>query len=221
MPSLFPVRVLCTMIAASGLFSLPRAQAQTQTGPASLPIAPAPWPLTDGLGRRAPVAGEVPSVRPHRAVGMFYFLWHNNRGGASPSGGPYDIAKILQKDPEALRHPESPLWGPFGMYHYWGEPLHGYYLADDVWVIRRHARLLVDAGVDTLIYDATNVETYPEVYTKIGEVFTSIRKAGGRTPAFAFMVNTRAGRPHNGCSRICTSRDGFATSVISGKANRC
>ena len=125
---------------------------------------------------------------------MFYFLWHDNRGGKRPDGaGPYDVSQILAANPDAARQPTSPPWGPVGMYHYWAEPLLGYYLSDDRWVIRRHAQLLTAAGVDVLIFDATNTQTYPGAYTALGEVFTDIRRAGGQTPRIAFMVNTKAG----------------------------
>jgi len=162
------------------------------TGPTASLIHP--WPATDGLRRSLPMPGEVPGPRADRFVGMFYFLWHDNRQGARPEGdGPYDVSKILAIDPDAVKHPNSKLWGPIGRYHYWAEPLYGYYLSTDPWVIRRHARLLSDAGVDTLIFDATNALTYPDVSTKLCEVFQSIRAAGGRTPQIAFMVNTKAG----------------------------
>jgi hypothetical protein len=153
-----------------------------------------PWPATDALGRTLPLSDEVGAPRPDRFVGMFYFLWHNDRGGKRPSGdGPYDIARILEQDPEAVSKPGSPLWGPIGMYHYWGEPLLGYYLSTDPWVLRRHAQWLADAGIDTLIFDTTNAQTYPEVYRALGEVFRQVRAEGGRTPQIAFMVNTEAG----------------------------
>ena len=159
-----------------------------------VPAPVLPLPATDGLGRTLPMPGEVSGPRPGRFVGMFYFLWHDNRQGKRPEGdGPYDIAKILARDPDAVHHPRSKLWGPIGMYHYWAEPLYGYYLSTDPWVIRRHARLLSDAGVDTLIFDTTNTETYPDVYSKLCEVFQDIRKSGGRTPQIAFMMNTKAG----------------------------
>ena len=80
------------------------------------------------------------------------------------------------------------------MFHYWGEPLYGYYRADDPWVLRHHARLLADAGIDTLIFDTTNVVTYPETYHALCEAYSDVRKAGGHTPRIAFMVNTEAGR---------------------------
>ncbi len=79
------------------------------------------------------------------------------------------------------------------MYHYWAEPLYGYYRSTDPWVIRRHAQLLSAAGIDTLIFDTTNAVTYPHVYRKICAVFSEMRRAGSRTPQIAFMVNTKAG----------------------------
>ena len=154
-----------------------------------------PWPATDALGRTLPLAEKVGPPRTDRFVGIFYFLWHNQRGGKSPNwDGPYDIARILAKDPDAVTKPTSALWGPIGMYHYWGEPLFGYYHSTDEWVLRRHAHLLADTGIDTLIFDTTNAQTYPEVYLKLCEVFRRVRQAGGRTPQIAFMVNTEAGK---------------------------
>jgi hypothetical protein len=162
-----------------------------------LPLPVSSWPATDGLGRRLPTSGDVdvPAIRQGRFIGLFYFLWHNNRKGGRPDGdGPFDISKILARDPDAAKSSDSPLWGPMGMSHYWAETLYGYYLSTDPWVIRRHAQLLTAAGIDTLIFDTTNTETYPDVYLKICEVFQTIRKAGGRTPQIAFMVNTEASR---------------------------
>jgi hypothetical protein len=153
-----------------------------------------PWPATDALGRALPLSTEVGPPKPDRFVGIFYFLWLNERHNKGTIGdGPFDISKILARDPDALKKPESRLWGSPGRAHYWGEPLHGYYLSDDEWVIRHHAQLLADAGVDTLIFDTTNRATYKQNYLKLCEVFTDIRRSGGRTPQIAFMVNTQAG----------------------------
>lgn len=153
-----------------------------------------PWPATDGLGRSLPLADDVGEVRGDRFVGMFYFLWHSAPAGKSPYwDGPYDISKILSREPDALSKPDSPLWGPVGQYHYWGEPLFGYYRSDDPWILRRHAQFLADAGIDTLIFDTTNAHTYPEVYMTLCKVFRQIREEGGQTPHISFMVNTKAG----------------------------
>ena len=59
--------------------------------------------------------------------------------------------------------------------------------------MRRHAHLLADAGVDTLIFDTTNRVTYKNVYPALCEVFAQVRREGGRTPQIAFMTNTEAG----------------------------
>lgn len=178
---------LVAIIAASFVFA---AGSDAQT-----PLEPCPWPATDALGRSLPVAGEVGPPRHDRFVGIFYFLWHNHhQSGRAAGEGPRDISQILSADPEALHHPDSALWGPVGSAHYWGKPLYGYYLSTDPWVLRRHAQLLAAAGIDTLIFDTTNAETYPQVYRKLCEVFTEMRRAGYPTPQIAFMVNTEAGK---------------------------
>ena len=147
-----------------------------------------PWPATDALSRSMPDPASVSAPREDRFIGIFYFLWHNRGFDRLPN----DISKILPLDPDILKKPDSPLWGGGGMY-YWGEPLYGYYDARDPWVIRRHANLLVDAGVDTVIFDTTNRRTYPDVYMAICRVWSQILKEGGRTPRLCFMVNTKAG----------------------------
>ncbi len=152
-----------------------------------------PWPATDALGRKLPLREEVGPPQSDRFVGIFYFLTHQQYN-QKPGGGPYDISKIYVVDPLAAKKPNSPLWGPIGSVHYWGEPLYGYYQSTDPWVLRRHASLLADAGIDTLIFDTTNAVTYPHVYTKLCEVFRQVRQEGGRTPQIAFMVNTEAGK---------------------------
>jgi len=153
-----------------------------------------PWPATDGLNRILPLSDDVGTPRSDRFVGIFYFLWLNERANKSPHwDGPYDIARIIAKDPNALKKPDSPLWGPIGRSHYWGESMYGYYLSSDPWVIRRHAQLLADAGIDTLIFDTTNAATYRDAYMALCEVYRQIRKEGGQTPQIAFMLNTKAG----------------------------
>jgi hypothetical protein len=67
-----------------------------------------PWPATDGLGRKLPEFGEVSAPRKDRYVAMFYFLWHYQHSKT----GPYDIAKILEKNPEAGKDGNHPAWGP-------------------------------------------------------------------------------------------------------------
>jgi hypothetical protein len=153
-----------------------------------------PWPATDALGRSLPLEAEVGPPKTNRFVGIFYFIDHLGWPRSPQLNGPYDVAKILALDPGAATNPASPLWGGNSVAHYWGEPLFGYYRGDDPWVLRRHAQLLADAGVDVVIFDTTNARTYPEIYTNLCEVFGALRRSGRRTPQIAFMVNTRARR---------------------------
>lgn len=141
------------------------------------------WAATDALGRKLPDYSQVGPPRKDRTVGLFYFLWL----GAHVQGGPYDISRILQQDPQAMQKPDSPLWGPLHAPHHWGEPLFGYYLTDDAWVLRKHAQMLADAGVDMIVFDVTNQVTYKPCYTALLKVFSEVRAAGGRTPQVAFL----------------------------------
>ncbi len=55
-----------------------------------------------------------------------------------------------------------------------------------------------------MIFDTTNVQTYPDVYMKLCEVFHQVRREGGRTPRIAFKVNTQAVLP--GPPRVAEQR---------------
>lgn len=115
---------------------------------------------------------------------MFYFLWHGRHG----EQGPFDITRILAQNPEALQQPNHPLWGPMHVPHHWGESIFGYYVADDDFVLRKHAQMLSDAGVDVVIFDVTNQLTYPESWEALVRVFGEIRRQRGRTPQIAFLA---------------------------------
>ena len=152
-----------------------------------------PWPATDALGRSLPTPAKVGPLKAGRFVGIFYFLTHSEGPRHGHPEEPLNVANIFAQDPGALNKPDSPLWGHIGESHYWGEPLYGYYHSADPWVLRRHAQLLADAGIDVLIFDTTNAVSYPEVYFELLKTFQDVRQAGGRTPQIAFMVNTKTG----------------------------
>jgi hypothetical protein len=149
-----------------------------------------PWPATDALGRELPLADEAGALRKDRFVGIFYLTWT----GDEYSYGPYDVTKILAGQPDMRTAPVFKHRGPkqWHMAH-WGEPLFGYYKLTDPWVIRRHMNLLADAGVDTLVLDATNAEIYENVLNRFLPVLLQIRSEGGRTPQVCFMLNTDMG----------------------------
>ncbi len=166
-------------------YDLPSESSQYSQNPGT------PWPAVDELGRAVPTAAEVGAPRPNRFAGIFYFLWLGQHDVTDKQ--PFVVTDILKRYPDALKTPGSPPWGPEGSPHFWGEPLFGFYQVSDPWVLRRHAHLLADAGIDTLIFDTTNANSYHQVYLKLCEIFQQVRAEGGRTPQIAFMVNTDAG----------------------------
>lgn len=124
-------------------------------------VDPLSWTSVDGLDRTIEpgVNYETPETRGEKTVGIFYFLWlgcHSyDTGLPTYTGGvqkpsatdvesPYDIQKLLNANPT------DPALGPENIFHHWGEPYMGYYVSDDEWVIRKHAQMLSDAGVDEI-----------------------------------------------------------------------
>lgn len=157
--------------------------AAAATVPGSWDTAPDTWVATDGLGRVVPAFPEVGAPRADRTVGLFYFLWL----GAHVTGGPWDVTRILAQHPGAMTNRNSPPWGPLHASHHWGESIFGYYNTDDPYVLRKHAQMLGDAGVDVIIFDVTNQVTYRSNYLALLRVFTAARQRGARAPQVAFL----------------------------------
>ncbi|HLK60939.1 MAG TPA: family 20 glycosylhydrolase, partial [Chthonomonadaceae bacterium] len=141
------------------------------------------WVATDGLGRTLPGFAECGPPRPNKVVGIFYFLW---MAKVHDPGHLYDNTQLL------AAHPDNPQYGPEGAFHWWGEPHLGYYRLPDDFVIRKHAQMLTDAGVDVIVCDVTNAITYDENLLAVCRVFEAIRKEGRTTPRIAFLANSRS-----------------------------
>ena len=144
---------------------------------------PDTWAAVDALGRVLPTHDQVGDLKPDKFVGIFYFLWAENEAGFKT--GPYDNTQIMAKAGGNLL---NATFGPLYAFHHWGRPYFDYYLIDDDFVIRKHAQMLADAGVDTLILDATNAITYDNIWSKIGAIYTDMRSKSIRTPKFCFIT---------------------------------
>lgn len=159
------------------------------------------WVATDALGRPVATQTRGGTIRKDKFVGIFYFIWQGAHGYDQHSKGlpnegvmpkapsdtvsPYDISKLL------AANPDKPAYGPIHAFHHWGEPYFGYYLPDDEWVIRKHAQMLSDAGVDVLVLDITNAAIYQPQVTKLADVYRRLRKEGKTTPSLTFIVNSK------------------------------
>ncbi|PRY23272.1 hypothetical protein CLV58_14229 [Spirosoma oryzae] len=146
-------------------------------------------PATDALGRRLPVSG---GQKKGRYVGLFYWPWHYQYKIAKSK--PINLSKFLQdnakllSDANARSSYDNSLWPTDGTY-FWSEPLFGFYINTDKWVLRKHAEMLADAGVDVIFFDCTNgQEVWKPAYTALCEVFIQARKDGINAPKIAFMT---------------------------------
>lgn len=143
---------------------------------------------TDGLNRVLPAWEEVGDPREKKYVGLFYWTWHTQQSNYGDRTA-YDVTKILNEHPDAMDDFHHPAWPQDANSYFWGEPLYGYYLNTDRWVLRKHAELLALAGVDVIIFDCTNGNfTWKESYMELCDVFTEARKDGVNTPQIAFLL---------------------------------
>ncbi len=146
------------------------------------------WTATDALGRKTTGFSEAGSVRKDKYTGIFYLTWHTDfMADFKPV---LNIREILEKYPEAERDVNHPAWrGLDGGVFWWDEPIFGYYRTTDDWVLRKHAEMLADAGIDLIVMDATNgAITYKSAYTQLLKVWEQARKDGVKTPGIAFIL---------------------------------
>ena len=156
---------------------------------ASASVLPSTWTAVDGLGRTLSDFEEVGAKRNDRFVGMFYWTWHFRWVNDHE---PVTTGSILSRFPEAVNDWEHPAWnGTYSGYpHFWDEPLYGFYTSTDEYVLRKHAELLADANVDTVIFDTTNSTlVFEEAYMKLLEVWSRAREDGVATPDVMFILN--------------------------------
>lgn len=132
----------------------------------------------DGYGRLLPTAEEVGYPREDKAVALFYYCW--NTESCHMNRDVHDITKILNGEQDFMG---------VTAFHYWGEPFFGYYHNADPFVIRKHAEMFADAGIDVLFFDNTNGAIYPETVHAIVDTFAEIRAEGGTTPQICGFGN--------------------------------
>lgn len=162
------------------------ARAMAGPGPVPRDVMADTWVATDALGRSLPDHAACGSPRAGKQVGIFYFLWLGEHGGAQAKV--HDITKIL------AANPKDPQWGPVHHFHHWGEPHLGYYRSRDRFVIRRHIQMLSDAGVDVLFCDVTNAFTYDDVVAELCAVLAEVRATGRAVPRIAFLANSSSAK---------------------------
>lgn len=138
----------------------------------------------DEQGRSVPA---VSGRREDKEVGIFYFLWLGQHNESKI----YDIHDLLEEyGSELVFHTDDRKLSPAGAFHWWEEPLYGYYNSGDEYVIRRHMEMLTDAGVDFLMFDATNTFIYESVAEKVMKISSELRAEGWDAPQVTWLTHS-------------------------------
>ena len=157
------------------------------------------WALTDDYGIRVADFEEVGPLDESKKVGIFYWTWHRRR--PSESHNAFNNTEFIKMHPEAKYDYANRLWPTSSTEFYWNEPLFGFYSGTDYWVMRKHATMLKNAGVDALFFDATNGHsTWRGQYEVLFSALIDSLEAGNDVPKVAFMCN-------------------FSSTVAEGKSN--
>lgn len=142
------------------------------------------WVATDALGRKLAEHSETGGPRTDKQVAMFYWNWHTQD---FINVEPVNVQEVLTHNPEAIHDYDHPAWTQGGRHH-WSEPLFGYYVSTDPWVLRKHAEMLADAGVDVVFFDCTNQTLmWDDALHALGRVWSQARADGVRAPDIAFL----------------------------------
>lgn len=176
--------LLTTLTAQCLFFQAPQANAEAD---------PTTWTAVDGLGRTLTVENNFKEDRKDhdRVVGMFFWTWHSSMYAST---GAINVQKILDEHPEAKNDYDNEAWGKttgddMG-YHFWNEPIYGYYSGIDKFVMRKQAEMLADAGVDVIFFDCTNgTYLWDSGYRTLCQVFEDAIEDGIRVPKIAFILN--------------------------------
>jgi len=146
------------------------------------------WVATDDLDRAVTDGAAAPR---DKLVGMFYQIWFTPTSVTYPDQKIYNhYQTYLDGGIEAVKKVYTQ--GPEGWGHYWGEPYFGYYLTNDRWIIRKHASMLSDIGVDFIFLDVTNGNPQSTSYKAIFKEYEQMRKEGLDTPDICFFLADNA-----------------------------
>ncbi len=141
------------------------------------------WVATDDEGRF--IGQNTKDGIGAKQVGMFYFLCSSNMSNL------YDHSATYYGDDNGANGVKrlEMLIAEAGS-HYWAQPYFGYYDSSDEWIIRKHAYMLKDAGVDFIFLDITNGITFRNTYETLFKVYSEMREEGYDTPKVMFHCGT-------------------------------
>lgn len=141
------------------------------------------WIATDALGRTTPTYEEAGARKEDAYVGIFYFMFMDPI---------FDSLEIVDFSAAYEKGGARAVWNSAvtGGFHIWAEPYFGYYMNTDEWILRKHAYMLSEAGVDFIYLDVTNNAMYQHCWEAIFRVWKQIREEGQNTPDICFSFGT-------------------------------
>lgn len=148
---------------------------------------------TDALGRRIEVAKQIPDQKKY--VGVFYSVWLGQHN--SQQRDVYDIQQLINTNPSALNNPKGSPESPLNEFHFWSEPLYGYYSMSDPWIVTRHIELLTNAAIDYICIDATNNVVYESSTLNLLNTLLKFQQQGFAVPKVVFYTNSSSGTTVN------------------------
>ncbi|MBR5601668.1 MAG: hypothetical protein IKW24_03485 [Clostridia bacterium] len=148
-------------------------------------VMPDTWVFTDGLGRVSLTNAEVGDLKEDKTLAIFYWTWHVDLSFNQP----FNNTAFTTEHPEAINDYFHEGWPTSGAAYFWNEPLFGYYRTDDPWVLRKHAEMLTNAGIDVIFTDNTNGNyTWKSSYVPLYETWSAMQQNGMDTPKVSFML---------------------------------
>ena len=139
------------------------------------------WVATSAAGVKVADFEEVGPVKEgQREVGMMYWLRSSTEKPITTARIP---SEIIAANPDAYDDFYHEAWPEGATEYYWNEPLFGYYTMSDYWVIRRHAIMLANAGVDVIFFDCSNgTASGGQVLNLLCEAYADAKADGIRVP---------------------------------------
>ncbi len=140
------------------------------------------WTAVDDMGRKLADYSEVGAPKENRTVAMFAWNWHSDAGVKVAR----IIPELLAKYPDAMDNLDSEAWKDSAVDHFWGEPIFGFYGSTEYWVIRQQLELMAAAGVDTLMFDWSNMgQVFIESTNIYVKAIRDLKKEGMAAPKIA------------------------------------
>lgn len=154
----------------------------------SQPVVSDQWAATDALGRKVREYRDAGDKKKDKFIAMFYWTWH--QGNDDTTYQVKNITEIVRKYPKAMNDYHHPAWGTKQPgFFFWEQPLLGYYKTTDPWVLRKHAEMLADAGIDAVFFDCTNGSlTWQDSYEELMKTWNQAQKDGVNVPKIAYML---------------------------------